>query len=122
MSLVLNFSTKSANRKDSRRLKKQYPCTTNSLPSPQLRIDWNISLHTNILVCADRGLESSGRQRTTRVPKIEPSELSQERDPVFLPKSANMISMQRLSGKLGGRDGTFVLQGKETAENGRRRV
>lgn len=33
-----------------------------------------------------------------------------------------MISMQRLTGKLGGRDGTFVLQGKETAENGAKEV
>jgi hypothetical protein len=36
-----------------------------------------------------------------------------------LPKSANMISMQGFTGRLGGRDGTFVLQGKETAENGK---
>ncbi len=34
-------------------------------------------------------------------------------------KSARMISMQRFSGKLGGRQGTFVLQGSETVENGK---
>ena len=34
-------------------------------------------------------------------------------------KSARMISMQRFRGKLGGRQGTFVLQGSETVENGR---
>jgi len=30
-----------------------------------------------------------------------------------------MVSMQRFTGKLGGRNGTFVLQGKETVENGK---
>lgn len=34
-------------------------------------------------------------------------------------KSASMVSMQRLTGKLNGRQGTFVLQGKETVENGK---
>jgi hypothetical protein len=33
-------------------------------------------------------------------------------------KSASMISMQRFRGKLGGRQGTFVLQGSEIVENG----
>ena len=32
--------------------------------------------------------------------------------------SASLVSVQRFSGKLGGREGTFVLQGKETVENG----
>ena len=30
-----------------------------------------------------------------------------------------MISMQRFSGKLGGRQGSFVLSGQETVENGK---
>ena len=30
-----------------------------------------------------------------------------------------MVSMQRFIGKLGGRHGTFVLQGKETVQNGK---
>jgi Protein of unknown function (DUF3224) len=34
-------------------------------------------------------------------------------------KSASMVSMQRFNGTLGGRHGTFVLQGKETVENGK---
>jgi hypothetical protein len=34
-------------------------------------------------------------------------------------KSASMVSVQRFSGKLGGRQGTFVLQGSETIENGK---
>ncbi len=34
-------------------------------------------------------------------------------------KSASMISMQRFRGTLGGREGTFVLQGSETVENGK---
>jgi hypothetical protein len=34
-------------------------------------------------------------------------------------KSARLVSMQRFRGKLGGRQGTFVLQGSETVENGR---
>jgi hypothetical protein len=34
-------------------------------------------------------------------------------------KSASMVSMQRFTGKLGGRQGTFVLQGKESVENGK---
>ena len=34
-------------------------------------------------------------------------------------KSASLVSMQRVSGQLGGRQGTFVLQGSETVENGR---
>jgi hypothetical protein len=34
-------------------------------------------------------------------------------------KSANQVSMQRFSGKLGGRQGTFVLQGSEIVENGK---
>ncbi len=34
-------------------------------------------------------------------------------------KSASMVSMQRFIGKLGGRNGTFVLQGKETVESGK---
>jgi hypothetical protein len=34
-------------------------------------------------------------------------------------KSANLVSMQRFSGKLGGRQGTFVLQGSEKVENGK---
>jgi len=34
-------------------------------------------------------------------------------------KSASLISMQRFRGKLGGRQGTFVLQGSEIVENGK---
>jgi len=34
-------------------------------------------------------------------------------------KSARLVSMQRFNGKLGGRRGTFVLQGSETVENGK---
>ena len=34
-------------------------------------------------------------------------------------KSASQVSMQRFSGKLGGREGTFVLQGSEKVENGK---
>jgi hypothetical protein len=34
-------------------------------------------------------------------------------------KSASLVSMQRFKGKLGGRQGTFVLQGAETVENGK---
>lgn len=34
-------------------------------------------------------------------------------------KSASMVSLQRFVGKLGGRQGTFVLQGSEYIENGR---
>jgi Protein of unknown function (DUF3224) len=34
-------------------------------------------------------------------------------------KSARQVSMQRFSGKLGGRQGTFVLQGSETVEKGK---
>ena len=34
-------------------------------------------------------------------------------------KFASMVSMQRFIGKLGGRQGTFVLQGKETVQNGK---
>jgi hypothetical protein len=34
-------------------------------------------------------------------------------------KSASLVSMQRFGGKLGGRQGTFVLQGSEIVENGR---
>lgn len=34
-------------------------------------------------------------------------------------RSARMVSLQRVSGKLGGRQGSFVLQGSETIENGR---
>lgn len=33
--------------------------------------------------------------------------------------SAGMVSMQRFRGKLGGSQGTFVLQGSETVENGK---
>lgn len=33
--------------------------------------------------------------------------------------SANLVSVQRFTGKLGGREGTFVLQGQETVENGK---
>lgn len=36
--------------------------------------------------------------------------------------SARLVSMQRFSGKLGGRQGTFVLQGSEIVENGRIRA
>ena len=34
-------------------------------------------------------------------------------------KSANLVSVQRFRGKLGGRQGTFVLQGSEVVENGK---
>ena len=34
-------------------------------------------------------------------------------------RSASLVSVQRFSGKLGGREGTFVLQGSETVTNGR---
>lgn len=34
-------------------------------------------------------------------------------------KSACLVSMQRFQGKLGGRQGTFVLQGSEIVENGK---
>jgi hypothetical protein len=34
-------------------------------------------------------------------------------------KSASLVSLQRFSGRLGGRQGSFVLQGWETVENGR---
>ena len=33
--------------------------------------------------------------------------------------SASLVSVQRFSGKLAGRQGTFVLQGQEIVENGR---
>jgi len=33
--------------------------------------------------------------------------------------SSSLVSMQRFRGKLGGRQGTFVLQGSETVENGK---
>src|SRR3954466_14995736 len=33
-------------------------------------------------------------------------------------RSASMVSMQRFRGKLGKRQGTFVLQGSEIVENG----
>jgi hypothetical protein len=32
--------------------------------------------------------------------------------------SAHMVSLQRVRGRLGGREGAFVLQGAETVENG----
>jgi uncharacterized protein DUF3224 len=34
-------------------------------------------------------------------------------------KSACLVSLQRFRGRLGGRQGTFVLQGSETVENGK---
>lgn len=34
-------------------------------------------------------------------------------------QSASLVSVQRFLGKLGGRQGTFVLQGAETVENGK---
>jgi hypothetical protein len=34
-------------------------------------------------------------------------------------KSATLVSVQRFRGKLGGRHGTFVLQGSEIVENGK---
>jgi hypothetical protein len=34
-------------------------------------------------------------------------------------KSARLVSMQRFRGKLGGREGTFVLQGSEILEHGK---
>jgi hypothetical protein len=34
-------------------------------------------------------------------------------------KSASMVSVQRFSGKLGGRQGTFVLQGSEIVDTGK---
>jgi hypothetical protein len=34
-------------------------------------------------------------------------------------RSAWLVSVQRFHGKLGGRQGTFVLQGSETVENGK---
>jgi hypothetical protein len=34
-------------------------------------------------------------------------------------KSASLVSMQRFRGKLGGRQGTFVLQGMEIVRNGK---
>ena len=36
-------------------------------------------------------------------------------------QSASLVSMQRFRGKLGGRQGTFVLQGSEIIENGTQR-
>jgi len=33
-------------------------------------------------------------------------------------RSASLVSVQRFRGKLGGREGTFVLQGQEIVENG----
>jgi len=34
-------------------------------------------------------------------------------------QSASFVSMQRVRGKLGGRNGTFVLQGSEVVEQGK---
>ena len=34
-------------------------------------------------------------------------------------RSASMVSLQRFRGRLGGRQGTFVLQGSEIVENGK---
>jgi hypothetical protein len=34
-------------------------------------------------------------------------------------KSASMVSVQRFSGRIGGRSGTFVLQGSEVVESGK---
>ena len=33
-------------------------------------------------------------------------------------RSASLVSMQRFRGRLGGREGSFVLQGQETVEDG----
>ena len=35
---------------------------------------------------------------------------------------ASLVSMQRFRGRLGGREGAFVLQGSETVENGKIRA
>ena len=37
-------------------------------------------------------------------------------------RSASLVSMQRFRGRLGGRQGTFVLQGTETVQNGKIRA
>jgi hypothetical protein len=37
-------------------------------------------------------------------------------------QSASLVSVQRFQGKLGGRQGTFVLQGSEIVENGKIRA
>ena len=37
-------------------------------------------------------------------------------------RSASMVSVQRFCGKLGGREGTFVLQGSEVIESGKIRA
>jgi hypothetical protein len=37
-------------------------------------------------------------------------------------RSASLVSMQRFRGRLGGRQGTFVLQGTETVRNGKIRA
>jgi hypothetical protein len=34
-------------------------------------------------------------------------------------RTASLVSLQRVSGKLGSREGTFVLQGSETVANGK---
>jgi hypothetical protein len=34
-------------------------------------------------------------------------------------RTVSMVSLQRVRGKVGGREGTFVLQGSEVVENGR---
>src|ERR1700758_5583413 len=34
-------------------------------------------------------------------------------------RSATLVSLQRFHGKLGGREGSFVLQGSETVEDGK---
>jgi uncharacterized protein DUF3224 len=34
-------------------------------------------------------------------------------------RTASLVSVQRFHGKLGGREGSFVLQGSETVENGK---
>ena len=34
-------------------------------------------------------------------------------------RSASLVSVQRFRGKVGGRQGTFVLQGSEVVENGK---
>lgn len=34
-------------------------------------------------------------------------------------RSASLVSLQRFSGKLGGRQGTFILQGQENVEHGK---
>jgi len=91
-------------------------------PRPRARAEAKITVHSSKAEPCDQ--TASPALMTIRLSETFSGDIDGESEVWALQvrrddRSASMVSMQRFRGKLGGRQGTFVLQGSEIIANGK---